>query len=246
MQTLVSSLRRLAKEALVWIGGASLLRWLWTRQGRIEDLGHLAHASRARRFSEIYKSGTWFRNSPEAPSSGPGSSLASTTTMRKDLPDLLDRLEAKSLLDVGCGDFTWMAQTAIRQQYEGVDIVESVIAENRARHASPGIKFTLLDICHSTPPYADVALCREILFHLSSRDALRAFRNLRRARIPYLLATTDPQLVANIDIMTGDFHEVNLEIRPYRLGAPIFAIPDAEGPNPRRFLGVWRLTPSIT
>ena len=60
---------------------------------------------------------------------GPGSSLQATDGLRWHFPSILDEIAAKVLLDVGCGDFTWMNRIELRQNYVGVDIVPSVIAD---------------------------------------------------------------------------------------------------------------------
>ena len=49
--------------------------------------------------------------------SGPGSSLLSTRKIRQQMPLLIQDLEVRSVLDVGCGEFNWMKRVKL-----GVDI----------------------------------------------------------------------------------------------------------------------------
>ena len=57
------------------------------------------------RFERIYSTNLW--SDPES-RSGVGSALDATRVLRAELPKALHELDAKVLLDVPCGDFTWM------------------------------------------------------------------------------------------------------------------------------------------
>ena len=57
------------------------------------------------RFRHIYETNHW----DEIESvSGPGSTLEETNPIRKRLRKMLSELEARTLLDLPCGDFHWM------------------------------------------------------------------------------------------------------------------------------------------
>jgi hypothetical protein len=59
-------------------------------------------------FCSIYERKVWAAG--EAwPSSGPGSSLAYTHSIRTALPRIVRDFRIRTLLDAACGDFTWMA-----------------------------------------------------------------------------------------------------------------------------------------
>ncbi|RYY26485.1 MAG: class I SAM-dependent methyltransferase [Sphingomonadales bacterium] len=195
-------------------------------------------AGRAETFSTIYSDGTWVHGRDDVPSSGEGSSLPATTQLRASLPGLLDRLQATSVLDIGCGDFTWMQALDLPCPYVGVDIVGSVIAQNQAQFGSLRRKFIELDAVTDPLPTADIVLCREVLFHLSFADGLALLRNALATEARYLIMTTDRGTVFNSDIATGDFRPLNLERAPFRLPRPIDTIEDsavADG----RLLGIW-------
>jgi SAM-dependent methyltransferase len=238
----VVSLKRLIKEMMLRVGGEPLVRWYWRRRGVGHDSGHLATPSRRERFARIYRDGVWVKYAPGSPASGPGSSLEATSELRAHLPKFLDNLNISSILDVGCGDMTWMSQTQLKQKYIGIDIVPEVIAANIATLQDQSHTFRTLDICTEIPPTADAALCREIFFHLSYSDTKKALANIKKSGVRYLIATSDPTLVRNYDISTADFREINLEIFPYNLGTPEATLSDAAGPNPSRLLGAWRVS----
>src|SRR4029077_7259276 len=56
-------------------------------------------------FADIYHGNLW--GEPESVS-GPGSSLAETAALRRELPDLLAALGVRTLLDAPCGDCHWI------------------------------------------------------------------------------------------------------------------------------------------
>src|SRR5215213_5906369 len=72
-------------------------------------------------FTDIYRRNLW----GEAESvSGSGSTMAETEDIRGYLPELLQRLGARSLLDIPCGDFHWMKTVDLGiDRYIGADIV---------------------------------------------------------------------------------------------------------------------------
>jgi hypothetical protein len=108
-----------------------------------------------------------------------GSSLDKTQRLRTELPKLLRRLGTTTLLDVGCGDFTWMNEVDLLDvNYIGVDIVSSVIDEDDRLFGSPTKRFILANAVWDKLPDADVVLCREILFRLSFDDARSTLRNI--------------------------------------------------------------------
>src|SRR4051812_28060105 len=86
-----------------------------------EHAQELADLGLQERFERIYETNLW--SDPET-RSGVGSSLDSTRVLRTELPQALRKLEARVLLDVPCGDFTWMGHVDLSGiQYIGGDIV---------------------------------------------------------------------------------------------------------------------------
>jgi hypothetical protein len=111
-----------------------------------------------------------------------------------------------------------------------------VIASNR-QFERPGIRFEVSDSIAGPLPKADIALCREILFHLSLADAMATLGNVRCA-VSWLIATTDTTTWFNSDIPTGEFRVVNLRRPPYRFPMPRRIIVD-DAVREGRVLGLW-------
>jgi hypothetical protein len=200
---------------------------------------YLNAASRRERFEQVYESKAWTLGRAGVPLSGAGSSLDATAAIRQTLPTVLKRIGSATLLDVGCGDQTWMSAVKLEQRYIGVDIVPAVIAANRSRYGSARRQFHCLDAVTDELPEADTVLCRDVLFHLSFADAIALVRNLARKERRYLIATTDRATLFNADIKTGDFRILNLARAPFGLPPPDTTIDDA-GVRSGRQLGVWK------
>ncbi|MFA6117510.1 MAG: class I SAM-dependent methyltransferase [Sphingomonas sp.] len=222
-------LKRTAKEAA---------RHFLHRTGLRRPPAHAAGGDRRERFEAIYKDGIWSYGRDDVPLSGEGSSLEATEDLRAAFPDLLRTLGARSLLDVGCGDFTWMSQIDLPCDYIGVDIVPHLMEENQKTYGSPSRRFLVTDAVRDTLPKADVVLCREVLFHLSLRDAIAALRNMLATGCTHIVLTSDSETLFNADIQSGDFRILNLRRSPFRLGKPIQKIDDA-AVGKTRFIGVW-------
>jgi hypothetical protein len=60
--------------------------------------------------------------------SGLGSEDAATAAVKEALPDLLDRIGARSLLDAPCGDASWIRNCLFGVSSTGIDILPSLIA----------------------------------------------------------------------------------------------------------------------
>jgi hypothetical protein len=222
--------RELARHILYRLGAMSLLR---------RDLTHLQGDSLQDRFTEIYRTGFWRDGKDENPLSGAGSSLGATENLRGELPTLLNELGVQVLLDVGCGDFTWMSTVDLgKVHYTGVDIVPNVIAEHLTKHSSDTRHFAVANAVTDALPDADAIMCREVLFHLSFDDVRSVLRNMVNTEARYCLLTSDRGTSINSDIRSGDHRLLNLQRAPFLLPPPIKLI--EEGASlPGRFLGCW-------
>jgi len=194
-------------------------------------------------FAEIHRGNLW--GEPESVS-GPGSSLAETAALRRELPGLLGGLGVRTLLDAPCGDCHWILGTPLDLDlYIGADVVPALIERNAAELAGPGREFRRLDITRDPLPKADAILCRDCLIHFSYRFIGRALANFRQSGARYLLATTYEGLPGNHDILSGQWRPLDLELPPFSLPRPVHRIVEKEydegGRRLRRSLGVWRL-----
>jgi hypothetical protein len=169
-------------------------------------------------FQEIHDSNDWGSNSSV---SGPGSEIRETEDIRKLLPELVRRLDIKTILDAPCGDFSWMKQVELSGcDYVGADVVLPLINRNQLEYGRPNRSFVRVDLTKEPLPKADLILCRDCLIHLSFKDALATIRNFRRSGGGYLLITTDPTVEANRPIRTGGYRAVNLQLPPFNFPDP--------------------------
>jgi SAM-dependent methyltransferase len=208
------------------------------RKLRGQEMPHLS-GDVATRFTRIYETALWRHGREDIPPSGHGSSLEATHVIRAALPDLLRDLKTETLLDVGCGDFTWMSATPVSCRYIGVDVAPSIIEANRAKHARNDRTFLAADAIRDELPDADTILCREVLFHLSLADGRALIRNLLAKPRGFIIATSDASTLFNSDVETGDFRALNLREAPFRFPEPEWTIQDSAVASDRS-LSVWR------
>ena len=169
-------------------------------------------------FQEAFRSNLW----GGASRSGPGSTTGQTGRIRAALPALCHRLGVRRLLDVPCGDFSWMAHVDLGgATYVGADIVPEIVEMNRRTHARADREFMELDITTSRLPPADLILCRDCLVHFSNAHVRAALLNIAQSQISWLLTTTFPNEPHNVDIVTGDWRPIDLSKPPFGLPQPI-------------------------
>lgn len=226
--------KEIIRHVLHSTGLGSVMSAVRRRRGFVVD--HLNAENPAERFRAVYRLGAWVHSKDQASASGAGSEAAATEAVVEELPPLLKQLDAKVVLDIGCGDWNWMRRMTLPCQYVGIDIVPEVIEANRA-YARDGVSFEVADAIIGPLPTADVALCREILFHMSFHAALAVLANIRRSA-HWLVATTDERIWFNSNIPTGDFRLLNLRRPPFNLPPPRFSIAD-DAVSRDRLLGVW-------
>ena len=195
------------------------------------------------RFERIYSTNLW--SDPES-RSGVGSTLDSTAVLRAELPKALRQLEARVLLDVPCGDFTWMKRVDLSGiDYIGGDIVPSIIETNQRLHASESRSFVHLDLTRDILPDADVLFCRDCLVHLSYANIRAVFANLTRSNIRFVLMTSFPGRGGNYDVADGDWRALDFQAPPFSLPEPGLAIveqcEEEEGSYADKSLLAWRV-----
>ena len=230
------SLKEIVRHGLYRSGTYRLLDNLRRLKGI--ETGHLDHWDRRTRFEKIYELGAWIHSEDQVAASGKGSELETTEGLRSSLPGLLRDLKVQTLVDVGCGDWTWMSKLELPCNYLGLDIVENVVERNRAAYSKPGVDFRRLDAVAEPIPDCNAVLCREVIFHLSFVDGLELIKNIKR-HSEWLIITTDTTIWFNSDIPSGDFRMLNLECRPFRFPRPERELRDDGFVSGRR-LSVWR------
>lgn len=170
-------------------------------------------------FTTIFHRNLWM---DAESASGQGSNLAETAVLREELPGLIARTGARTMLDAPCGDFNWMKETDLPvEHYLGADIVDELVARNQRLYANERRAFLKLDITRDLPPRVDLILCRDALVHLSFEDGRAALRNFKASGSKYLLTTTFTARGENQDIRTGDWRPLNLQLPPFSFPEPL-------------------------
>jgi SAM-dependent methyltransferase len=192
-------------------------------------------------FSQIYANGAWVMRENQDSLSGVGSTQAATRELSTQLSNFLREVSCRRLVDIGCGDFNWMHTVQGDFDYVGIDVVPQVIEQNVARYASARRRFLCSDATRGRIEAGDVAICREVLFHLSFKDGLSLLRNVRAAGFKHALFTTDNSVWFNSDIRSGDFRRINLLQAPYALPAPSRELAD-DKVSRGRVMGAWQVS----
>jgi len=208
-----------------------------------ERASELADLGLQERFERIYATNLW---SDSESRSGVGSRLDSTRVLRAELPMALRKLEVGVLLDVPCGDFTWMEHVDLSDvEYIGGDIVPSIVEENRQRHARETRRFVVLDLTRDFLPDADVLLCRDCLVHLSYANIHAVLANIARSGIRFLLMTSFPGRRDNYDVADGDWRPLDFQAPPFSFPEPRLTIvekcEEEGGSYSDKSLLAWRL-----
>jgi SAM-dependent methyltransferase len=191
-------------------------------------------------FQTIYENNTWA--DPHS-HSGQGSNLQSTEAIRKALPPLIKEFKINSMLDIPCGDLFWMKEVELQLDYIGGDIVPALVARNQELYSHQRRRFALLDIIGDPLPRVDLIFCRDCLVHFSFHSILRALDNMRSSDSRYLLTTTFTERKSHLDIATGNWRPINLQLSPFNLPPPLFLI-DEECPLDGyrdKSLGLWKI-----
>jgi hypothetical protein len=196
-------------------------------------------------FTEIWRSNLW---GAEQSRSGLGSEQEATSQLTAELPVLLRHFGIRTLLDLPCGDFGWLAHAGLElDAYLGADIVGELVQLNTARYATADgrISFRKLDLLSDPLPAMDAVLCRDCLVHLSFANIERAFVNLAASGSRWLIATTFTDHDDNRDIADGDWRLLNLQAAPFNLPPPAAVLNEgcreAGGTYDDKSLGVWRI-----
>ena len=173
-------------------------------------------------FTNIYTNKIWGGNGA-TPLSGPGSSLSGTTQIRSALDKICDKYNIQSIADLGCGDLTWMSTLEIfnTKKYTGVDVVDVLIQKHKQKY--PNHTFLCLDLIYDELPDADLAIVRDVSFHLPNKDVLTLIEKLKKYKY---VAITSNNINKNQDL-SGRYTPRNLRIQPFNL-KPIETIPEPQ------------------
>jgi len=105
------------------------------------------------------------------------------------LEAVIDSFGIRSVVDCACGDATWVVPFFVTRSdvaYTGIDIVPSVIEQNRQRFQ--GVDFLCLDAAvDPLPTGADLIFSKETMNHMPLEDAQRTLESFAQTGASYLL-----------------------------------------------------------
>jgi SAM-dependent methyltransferase len=170
-------------------------------------------------FNRIYAEGTWGKDVAGRGTSGTGSTLEITREYRAYVEDFMRTHAVTSVVDAGCGD--WTFSSAIdwgNASYLGVDVASDVIEAVRRKHEKGKIRFQVGDITQDLPA-ADLLISKDVLQHLSNELVHKFIKNnLRMGKYKWVILTNDrssrPQ---NLDTVPGGYRAIDLAAPPFEL-----------------------------
>ena len=230
------SMKEVIRHVMFRSGAIEALDVLRNLRGR--NTKHMRLGNMEQIFGQIYADQVWVDHQSQDSLSGLGSTARATEQLVNALSDFLKEVGCPQLVDIGCGDFNWMRKVRGDFDYLGIDSVSDLVKTNNEKFATSGRKFVCMDATRTAIPSGDVALCREVLFHLSFDDGLKLLRNIKAAGFKYVLLTSDKSVWFNSDIRNGDFRLINLAKPPYTLPKPDREFVDDRVAS-RRVLAVW-------
>lgn len=206
----------------------------------VKDAEASRAAIRRRAFATIERERRWGGTHV----SGWGSAGERTLRPQAVLSQVIEEFGIRSMLDVACGDFSWMPamleQAPQGFKYVGCDIVPALIERNAS--AFPQYEFRVLDFVTDPLPSCDLILCRDALQHLPVADIKKALKNFSESGSGYLLASTHLRRFGwknARECRAGQCRDRNLLLRPFNLPDPIVIF--AEQDQSHKFLGLWKL-----
>ena len=132
--------------------------------------------------------------------SGPGSSNESSVFTKKLILETIKDYNIKSILDLGCGDWTWMSKIRNKFKdvsYEGWDASPAMVNTLIKKYGNENTKFFIKDIVTSRYPKVDLIICRDVLFHL---DESLTIKIIKKIKTPYLISTSHLDVKRNTNI----------------------------------------------
>jgi hypothetical protein len=200
-----------------------------------------------KKFTKVYNKNLFHG---ESSLSGQGSDLKQTETLRKNLKILLGKVEAKSLLDIPCGDFYWMSQVDLNEiSYTGSDIVEGMVTKLSLEYQNSSRKFKVINLVSEVPPINDVIFCRDLFVHLSNKNIKKSLNNIVLSDSKYLFTTTFTRVERNKDLPIFrrgvKWRTLNLELPPWNFPKPIYLVnencTEGNGAYADKSIAVWEI-----
>ena len=187
--------------------------------------------------TEIYTRAAW--GSQEL-RSGPCSSLERTQELRSQLSLFFQTFQIQSILDCGCGDWTWMSQVDLSEiKYIGVDIVDPLLEYLQTKYSTPTVQFQKVDVMEDPPETADLWLVRDLLclYPISSYSLF--FKRFLESGSKYIALSSVESEEANDPGILGIWRKLNLNLPPFELDTPIYSMADGKQWNSNKKLVIF-------
>ena len=168
-------------------------------------------------FNRIYSEGIWGRDATGEGTSGSGSTLDITRQYRAYLQDFIKTHQVKSIVDAGCGDWTFSRTIDwAGASYLGIDIASDVIQTNRQKYEKGNIRFRVGDISEELPA-ADLLISKDVLQHLPNELVQKFIKNnLQKGKYKWVLLTND-RGSGNGDTVPGGYRAIDLAAPPFEV-----------------------------
>lgn len=140
------------------------------------------------------------------------------------LNQLKENFGIQKIIDVGCGDASWISPMFKFCDYTGIDVVDEITNKNKQEFNNGN--FLTCDITLENLPTGDLILCRNCLESLSYFDIISALKQFKVSGSTYLLVSTDPTLDVNKETSTGIRRTINLQADPFFFPKPILLLND--------------------
>lgn len=172
-------------------------------------------------FTEIYDKGVWGKNKQGVGHSGGGSDYKNALAYIKFLEEFMALKEVRSVVDFGCGDWTFSQHVNWSGiEYLGIDVVKKVIENNTEKYSSSNVTFISADGVNYELPEADLIVCKDVLQHLPNDDIKLFLKQLYKFKHCLITNDIDPHPQNNnAQISVGNWRPIDLTIAPFNLKA---------------------------
>jgi SAM-dependent methyltransferase len=166
--------------------------------------------------------------------SGEVSDTRHTAAIRKKLAALIadPQYNIKSVLDVGCGDFTWQSmipEMMALDKYVGVDIVSEVIDANVKKTSDkPNVQFVAGDLMDPAVQQQvlddqayDLVIVRDVIQHIPLTDGRSIFEAIDKSKSRYLFTTFHRGASFNNDAGYGGDSHHDVRLKPFNFLEPV-------------------------
>jgi SAM-dependent methyltransferase len=186
-------------------------------------------------FERIYHTSQWQSRSR----SGPGSLPELNAPYLQALDATLAEHNIKSVIDIGCGDWT-LYQSAFdwhgkQISYIGIDVVPELVDRLNRLYGRDNVEFRQLDVYSTELPEADLYILKDVMQHWPNDRIAKFFPQLKRCR--FALITNDVEAYSprkrpfrkllqhlprsKTDISVGGYRPLRLREPPYNLTARV-------------------------